>query len=238
MIDVVPRHTVEQVDRRAHHVDRSTMSAPMRTARARHRRLRHDRRDPPRRSSSEGWSRRPGDHPTDPRAGRGVHLTVGPRSVARPRHRTAVGSRHHRLVDRGERRDGRVRPEHLPVLLALAEVVADPRLRRGALRQHHRCRCVDRPQRSGHRRPRLQPRRRARCATGAGANTTVGRWLRLFLRNVCGFTADEHDKATFGNISRVVLAEDEGSAGRHRLGADLRRLRHRRRNRRRHRSPG
>jgi hypothetical protein len=47
---------------------------------------------------------------------------------------------------------------------------------------------------------------------GAGApNTVVARWLRLFLRNVCGFTADEHDKATFGNSSRVVLAEDEGA---------------------------
>lgn len=44
---------------------------------------------------------------------------------------------------------------------------------------------------------------------GSAANTTVGRWLRLFLRNVCGFTADEHDKATFGNSARVVLAEDE-----------------------------
>jgi len=47
---------------------------------------------------------------------------------------------------------------------------------------------------------------------GAGApNTVVARWLRLFLRNVCGFTADEHDKATFGNSSRVVLAEDEAA---------------------------
>lgn len=46
---------------------------------------------------------------------------------------------------------------------------------------------------------------------GAAPNTTVGRWLRLFLRNVCGFTADEHDKATFGNSARVVLAEDEGA---------------------------
>lgn len=47
---------------------------------------------------------------------------------------------------------------------------------------------------------------------GAGApNTAVARWLRLFLRNVCDFTADEHDKATFGNSSRVVLAEDEAA---------------------------
>ncbi len=44
---------------------------------------------------------------------------------------------------------------------------------------------------------------------GSPANTTVGRWLRLFLRNVHGFTVEEHDKATFGNSAKVVLAEDE-----------------------------
>jgi len=44
-----------------------------------------------------------------------------------------------------------------------------------------------------------------------GPNTVVARWLRLFLRNVHGFTADEHDKATFGNSSRVVMAEDEAA---------------------------
>lgn len=43
---------------------------------------------------------------------------------------------------------------------------------------------------------------------GTRANTAVGRWVRLFLRNVCGFTPDEHDKATFGNSTKVVLAED------------------------------
>lgn len=43
---------------------------------------------------------------------------------------------------------------------------------------------------------------------GTAANTSVGRWLRLYLRNVFGFTADQHDKATFGNSSRVVLPED------------------------------
>ncbi|MCU1396667.1 MAG: hypothetical protein JWM34_5095 [Ilumatobacteraceae bacterium] len=46
---------------------------------------------------------------------------------------------------------------------------------------------------------------------GAHANTSVARWLRMFLRNVCGFTSDEHDKATFGNSARVVLAEDEAA---------------------------
>lgn len=46
---------------------------------------------------------------------------------------------------------------------------------------------------------------------GSPRNTTIGRWLRLFQRNVCGFTSDEHDKATFGNSARVVLAEDMGA---------------------------
>jgi hypothetical protein len=46
---------------------------------------------------------------------------------------------------------------------------------------------------------------------GTPANTTVGRWLRLYLRNVCGFTTDEHDKATFGNSARVVLAEHQAT---------------------------
>jgi hypothetical protein len=46
---------------------------------------------------------------------------------------------------------------------------------------------------------------------GTPANTSVARWLRLYLRNVCGFRADEHDKGTFGNSARVVLAEDEAA---------------------------
>lgn len=46
---------------------------------------------------------------------------------------------------------------------------------------------------------------------GSPANTRIGRWLRLYLRNVGGFTADQHDKATFGNSARVVLAEDEAA---------------------------
>ena len=43
---------------------------------------------------------------------------------------------------------------------------------------------------------------------GARANTSVGRWLRLYQRNVLDFTTDANDKATFGNSARVVLTED------------------------------
>ncbi|MBI4184959.1 MAG: hypothetical protein HY521_13295 [Proteobacteria bacterium] len=44
---------------------------------------------------------------------------------------------------------------------------------------------------------------------GFHANTTVGRFWRLYLRNVAGFLPHANDKATFGNTWRVVLAENE-----------------------------
>ena len=99
------------------------------------------------------------------------------------------------------------RPEHFPVIVAIAEALADP-----AYGVEH----------SGNTTGAdalvvLDSDRSAALGftSGAGAlrdgtpgNTAVGRWLRLYLRNVFGFTADEHDKATFGNTFRVVLAED------------------------------
>jgi hypothetical protein len=44
---------------------------------------------------------------------------------------------------------------------------------------------------------------------GFQANTTVGRFWRLYLRNVAGFLPHKNDKATFGNTWRVVVAENE-----------------------------
>jgi hypothetical protein len=40
-------------------------------------------------------------------------------------------------------------------------------------------------------------------------NTTIGRFWRLYLRNVAGFLPHKTDKATFGNTWRVVLAEND-----------------------------
>ena len=40
-------------------------------------------------------------------------------------------------------------------------------------------------------------------------NTSVGRFWRLYLRNVAGFLLHKTDKATYGNTWRVVLAENE-----------------------------
>jgi hypothetical protein len=99
------------------------------------------------------------------------------------------------------------RPDDLPVLLALAEVLLDPGYgvehsgnTTGADAQIILDGPIVNDLGFNHGPGALRD--------GAPANTTVGRWLRLFQRNVCGFTADEHDKATFGNPARVVLAED------------------------------
>jgi hypothetical protein len=44
---------------------------------------------------------------------------------------------------------------------------------------------------------------------GFMANTSIGRFWRLYLRNVAGFLLHKNDKGTFGNTWRVVLAENE-----------------------------
>ena len=44
---------------------------------------------------------------------------------------------------------------------------------------------------------------------GFRANTSVGRFWRLYLRNVAGFLPHKNDKATFGNTWRVVVPENE-----------------------------
>jgi hypothetical protein len=46
---------------------------------------------------------------------------------------------------------------------------------------------------------------------GYKANTSVGRFVRLMLRNVAGSRPEGADKSTFGNTWRVVLAEDEAA---------------------------
>jgi len=44
---------------------------------------------------------------------------------------------------------------------------------------------------------------------GFQANTSVGRFWRLMLRNVAGFLPHKTDKGTFGNTWRVVIAEND-----------------------------
>jgi len=99
-------------------------------------------------------------------------------------------------------------PRHLPVLLALAEIIADPGYgveHSGNTTGADALVIVNGPSMA----ELGFNARQGALREGVHANTSVARWLRLYLRNVCGFTADEHDKATFGNSTRVVLAEDE-----------------------------
>ena len=101
-------------------------------------------------------------------------------------------------------------PEHLPILIALTEILADPNYgseHSGNTTGADALIVLDGPNAEAlgfNAGPGAQ-------REGRHANTSVGRWLRLYLRNVCGFTADEHDKATFGNPARPVLAEDRSS---------------------------
>ena len=99
------------------------------------------------------------------------------------------------------------KPEHLPILISLTEILADPNYgseHSGNTTGADALIILDGPNSEAlgfNAGPGAQ-------REGRHANTSVGRWLRLYLRNVCGFTADEHDKATFGNPARPVLAED------------------------------
>jgi hypothetical protein len=99
------------------------------------------------------------------------------------------------------------RPEQLPVLLAVTEILADPGYgmeHSGNTTGADALMVLDGPvvdELGFNHGP-------GAMRDGSPANTAVGRWLRLYLRNVGGFTADEHDRATFGNSARVVLAED------------------------------
>ncbi len=103
--------------------------------------------------------------------------------------------------------------EHLPILLAIAEVLLDPAY--GAEHSGNTTGADALVVLSGPTSNELGFNHASGALReGAHANTSVGRWLRLYLRNVFGFTVDALDKATFGNSTRVVLAEDHSELGR------------------------
>ena len=100
------------------------------------------------------------------------------------------------------------RPEYMPVLVAIVEGMADP-----VFGQEHLghtpgtetliiingkiIRDLDFNCTQGALRPGFQ------------ANTSVGRFWRLYLRNVAGFLPHKTDKGCFGGNFRIVLAENE-----------------------------
>jgi hypothetical protein len=100
------------------------------------------------------------------------------------------------------------RPEYMPVLVALVEAMADPEygvehsgntpggetliVLNGPIVDALGVNCTQGVMRDG-----FQP------------NTSIGRFWRLYLRNVAGFLPHATDKATFGNTWRVMIAENE-----------------------------
>ncbi|MEM9656507.1 MAG: UGSC family (seleno)protein [Actinomycetota bacterium] len=102
------------------------------------------------------------------------------------------------------------RPDDLPVLLAAAEILADP-----AYGMEHSGNTTGADALMILNGPIITDggfnHGPGALREGSPPNTRIGRWLRLYLRNVGGFTADQHDTATFGNRARGVLAEDEAA---------------------------
>ena len=100
------------------------------------------------------------------------------------------------------------RPEYMPVLVALVEAMADPEYgveHSGNTPGGETLIILNGPiadelginQTQGVMRVGFQP------------NTSIGRFWRLYLRNVAGFLLHKTDKCTFGNTWRVLVAENE-----------------------------
>ncbi|HSC95629.1 MAG TPA: UGSC family (seleno)protein [Burkholderiales bacterium] len=100
------------------------------------------------------------------------------------------------------------RPEYMPVLIALIEAMADPAYgveHSGNTPGGETLIIVNGPiiKQLGFNYTQGVMR------DGFRPNTAIGRFWRLYLRNVAGFLPHQNDKATFGNTWRVAIAENE-----------------------------
>ncbi|MBI4332943.1 MAG: hypothetical protein HY673_16875, partial [Chloroflexi bacterium] len=105
------------------------------------------------------------------------------------------------------------RPEYMPVLVALVEAMCDPQFGQEHLG------CTPGPEVLITINGPIIKDLGFNCEQGAlrvgfQANTSIGRFWRLYLRNVAGFLPHKSDKATFGGTWRVVLAENEDAVAR------------------------
>jgi len=100
------------------------------------------------------------------------------------------------------------RPEYMPVLLAIVEAMADPQFglaHAGSTPGWEPMIVVNGP---------IRGQLGLECGQGLlrpgnQANTSIGRFYRLFARNVPRFLPGSTDMATFGQMFRAVVAEDE-----------------------------
>ncbi|KAE9626471.1 UGSC family (seleno)protein [Parasedimentitalea maritima] len=104
------------------------------------------------------------------------------------------------------------RPQDMPILVAIAEVLSAPEYgveHSGDTTGGDALIILDGP---------IFKELGFNCENGAmrdsiRANNTVGRFLRLFLRNVGGLRPGAGDKCTFGHPARIALAEHEAEVG-------------------------
>jgi len=100
------------------------------------------------------------------------------------------------------------RPEYMPVLIALAQAMANPEY--GVEHSGNTPGAETLITLNG---PIIKQLgfnyEQGALRDGFQANTTVGRFWRLLLKNVAGFALHKNDKGTYGNTFRVVLAENE-----------------------------
>ncbi|MFC1986893.1 UGSC family (seleno)protein, partial [Chloroflexota bacterium] len=100
------------------------------------------------------------------------------------------------------------RPEYMPVLVAIVEAMSDPKF--GNEHLGHTPGAEVLITING---PIIKDLgfnyEQGALRVGFQANTSVGRFWRLYLRNVPGFLPHKTDKGTFGGTWRVVLAENE-----------------------------
>jgi hypothetical protein len=100
------------------------------------------------------------------------------------------------------------RPEYMPILLALVEAMADP-----AYGVEHSGNTPGSETLIILNGPIIKQLgfnyEQGVLRDGFQANTSVGRFWRLYLRNIAGFLPHKNDKGTFGNTWRVVLAEND-----------------------------
>jgi len=100
------------------------------------------------------------------------------------------------------------RPEYMPVLIAIIEAMADPKFG-----QEHLGNTPGTETLITLNGPIIKELgfnyKQGALRVGFQANTSIGRFWRLYLRNVAGFLLHKTDKGTFGGTWRVVLAENE-----------------------------
>jgi hypothetical protein len=99
------------------------------------------------------------------------------------------------------------RPEYMPVLVALVEAMVDPEY--GVEHSGNTPGAETQIVVNG---PIIQElgfnHEQGALRDGFQANTSIGRFWRLYLTNVVGFQRHQNDKATFGSTWRVVMAEN------------------------------